>query len=126
MHLIGPQTLLQSALNSLARMCLPTGLEGCDIVMMLRAQNERMEGALIPSVREYYRLYGLDREKLGYAKPDALGHPGPIIAVSRLTVLWQMTLSAALFATKWKWASPCAWRAGSASRQSAQWDGSAQ
>ena len=40
--------------------------------MMLRIQNERMQGALIPSVREYYHLYGLNREKLGFAKPNAL------------------------------------------------------
>ena len=47
--------------------------------MMLRIQNERMAGALIPSVREYYRLYGLDREKLACAKPGALVmHPGPM------------------------------------------------
>jgi aspartate carbamoyltransferase catalytic subunit len=47
--------------------------------MMLRIQNERMEGALIPSVREYYHLYGLDREKLSFAKPSALVmHPGPM------------------------------------------------
>jgi aspartate carbamoyltransferase catalytic subunit len=47
--------------------------------MMLRLQNERMSGSLVPSVREYYHLYGLDEEKLGYAKPGALVmHPGPM------------------------------------------------
>ena len=55
------------------------GLAGCDIVMMLRLQSERMSGALIPSVREYYHLYGLDRDKLAHAKPEALVmHPGPM------------------------------------------------
>ena len=81
-HLIGPQTLLPVGAEQLGAHVftdMKAGLEGCDIVMMLRIQNERMEGALIPSVREYYRLYGLDREKLGYAKPDALVmHPGPM------------------------------------------------
>ena len=81
-HLIGPQTLLPVGAEQLGAHVftdMKAGLEGCDIVMMLRIQNERMEGVFIPSVREYYRLYGLDREKLGYAKPDALVmHPGPM------------------------------------------------
>ena len=81
-HLIGPQTLLPAGAEALgARVFtdMREGLAGCDIVMMLRIQNERMEGALIPSVREYYRLYGLDREKLSFAKPGALVmHPGPM------------------------------------------------
>ncbi|MCH1567823.1 MAG: aspartate carbamoyltransferase catalytic subunit [Parvibaculales bacterium] len=81
-HLIGPQTLLPVGAEQLgARVFtdMRAGLDGCDIVMMLRIQNERMEGALIPSVREYYSLYGLDREKLACAKPDALVmHPGPM------------------------------------------------
>jgi aspartate carbamoyltransferase catalytic subunit len=55
------------------------GLEGADIVMMLRLQLERMAGAFIPSTREYFRFYGLDREKLAYAKKGALVmHPGPM------------------------------------------------
>ncbi|NCY25336.1 MAG: aspartate carbamoyltransferase catalytic subunit, partial [Alphaproteobacteria bacterium] len=55
------------------------GLEGVDIIMMLRLQLERMEGSFIPSVREYFHYYGLDEEKLRFAKPDALiMHPGPI------------------------------------------------
>ena len=50
-----------------------------DIVMMLRLQRERMQGAFIPSTREYFRFFGLDEEKLAYAKPDALVmHPGPM------------------------------------------------
>jgi aspartate carbamoyltransferase catalytic subunit len=50
-----------------------------DIVMMLRLQLERMTGALVPSVREYFHFYGLDREKLKLAKPGALVmHPGPM------------------------------------------------
>jgi aspartate carbamoyltransferase catalytic subunit len=55
------------------------GLKGVDIIMMLRLQMERMESNFIPSVREYFHFWGLDKEKLSYAKPDALiMHPGPI------------------------------------------------
>ncbi|MBN2751924.1 MAG: aspartate carbamoyltransferase catalytic subunit [Rhodospirillaceae bacterium] len=55
------------------------GITDCDIVMMLRIQNERMAGGYIPSSREYFRFFGLDREKLSAAKPDALVmHPGPM------------------------------------------------
>ena len=50
-----------------------------DIVMMLRLQRERMNGGFVPSSREYFRFFGLDAEKLRYAKPDALVmHPGPM------------------------------------------------
>jgi aspartate carbamoyltransferase catalytic subunit len=55
------------------------GLKGADIVMMLRVQMERMTGAFLPSQREYFHFYGLDREKLALAKPGALVmHPGPM------------------------------------------------
>lgn len=55
------------------------GLEGADIIMMLRLQRERMQGSLVPSVREYFHFFGLDHEKLARAKPDALVmHPGPM------------------------------------------------
>ena len=55
------------------------GLKDCDIVMMLRVQIERMSGSYFPSMREYFRFFGLDREKLSLAKPDALiMHPGPM------------------------------------------------
>jgi aspartate carbamoyltransferase catalytic subunit len=55
------------------------GLEGADVVMMLRLQNERMDGAFIPSPREYHVLYGLTPDRLARAKPDALVmHPGPM------------------------------------------------
>ena len=56
-----------------------SGLKDADIVMMLRLQRERMAGAFVPSTREYFRYFGLDAEKLAYAKPGALVmHPGPI------------------------------------------------
>src|SRR5690606_36402023 len=55
------------------------GLKDVDVVMMLRLQHERANGRLIPSVREFYRFYGLDAEKLALAKPDAIVmHPGPM------------------------------------------------
>lgn len=55
------------------------GLKDADIVMMLRVQTERMSGSFVPSVREYFHFYGLSKEKLALAKPDALVmHPGPI------------------------------------------------
>lgn len=54
-------------------------LPGSDVVMMLRLQNERMQGDFIPSPREYFHLYGLDSRRLALAKPDALVmHPGPM------------------------------------------------
>jgi aspartate carbamoyltransferase catalytic subunit len=81
-RVVAPPTLLPAEIGRLGVEVfhdMRRGLEGCDIVMMLRLQNERMSGALIPSVREYFRFFGLDREKLSVAKPDALVmHPGPM------------------------------------------------
>ena len=55
------------------------GLENIDIIIMLRLQLERMSGSFVPSIREYFRFYGLDRDKLKYARSDALIlHPGPM------------------------------------------------
>jgi aspartate carbamoyltransferase catalytic subunit len=55
------------------------GVTGVDVVMMLRLQLERMTGALVPSTREYFRFYGLDREKLALASPNVrVMHPGPM------------------------------------------------
>jgi aspartate carbamoyltransferase catalytic subunit len=54
-------------------------MKDLDVVIMLRLQKERMEGALLPSEREFYRLYGLNQEKLALARPDCIVmHPGPI------------------------------------------------
>ncbi len=81
-RLIAPSTLLppkaaQLGVEVYTRM--REGLAGADIVMMLRMQRERMHGAFVPSSREYYHYFGLDEEKLAFAKPDALVmHPGPI------------------------------------------------
>jgi hypothetical protein len=58
---------------------MKSGLAGADVVMMLRLQLERMQGAFVPSTREYFRFYGLDREKLARAAPGAkVMHPGPM------------------------------------------------
>jgi aspartate carbamoyltransferase catalytic subunit len=58
---------------------MEAGLKGADVVMMLRLQLERMTGAFVPSVREYYRFFGLNSEKLKFAKPNAIVmHPGPM------------------------------------------------
>lgn len=55
------------------------GIKSCHVIMMLRLQKERMDSNFIPSEREYFHLYGLDRDKLSYAKLDAVVmHPGPI------------------------------------------------
>ena len=79
---VGPQTLLPTAIERMGvRVCndLKEGLTGCDVVIMLRLQNERMNGALLPSAREYFKCYGLTPEMLAMAKPDAIVmHPGPM------------------------------------------------
>ena len=81
-RVIAPPTLLPATIDRFGVAVytdMRQGLEGCDIVMMLRLQLERMQGTFVPSVREYFHFWGLDREKLAYAKPDALVmHPGPM------------------------------------------------
>ncbi len=81
-RLVAPRTLCISGAESMGVSVfhdLKKGIADCDIVMMLRIQNERMSGGFIPSTREYFRFFGLDREKLACAKPDALVmHPGPM------------------------------------------------
>lgn len=81
-RLVGPPTLVPSSIgvNGVEIFHdMEEGLKGADIVMMLRLQKERMTAGLIPSSREYFTFYGLDRKKLAYAKPDALVmHPGPM------------------------------------------------
>ena len=81
-RVIGPRTLLPTGLERLGVEVftdMEEGLKGCDVVMMLRLQMERMAGSFIPSSREYFRYFGLDEAKLAHAKPDALVmHPGPM------------------------------------------------
>jgi aspartate carbamoyltransferase catalytic subunit len=79
---IGPKTLLPSHVEELGLHVyhdLAKGLKDVDVVMMLRLQNERMQGAFLPSPQEYFKFYGLTAEKLALAKPDAIVlHPGPM------------------------------------------------
>jgi len=79
---IGPQTLMPTALQALGVHVfndMHEGLKGCDVVVMLRLQSERMRGALLPSSGEFFKHYGLTPEKLALAKPDAIVmHPGPM------------------------------------------------
>ncbi len=81
-RLIAPKTLLPSGIDQFGVEVfddMAEGLEGVDVVMMLRLQRERMDGAFIPSPREYYHRWGLTAEKLSYAKDDAIVmHPGPM------------------------------------------------
>ena len=81
-RVIGPKTLLPTAVEKLGVRVfhdMAEGLKGVDVVMMLRLQNERMNGALLPTPQEYYKIWGLTAEKLALAKPDAIVmHPGPM------------------------------------------------
>jgi aspartate carbamoyltransferase catalytic subunit len=81
-RLIAPPTLMPAGAEGMGVEVfqdLRTGIEGADVVMMLRLQRERMDGGLVPSMREYYHRFGLDAEKLAAAKPDAIVmHPGPM------------------------------------------------
>ena len=79
---IGPRTLLPTRVESLGVTVfndMREGLAGCDVVVMLRLQSERMKGALLPSAGEYFKHYGLTQDKLALAKPDVIVmHPGPM------------------------------------------------
>lgn len=81
-RVIGPRTLLPADIERLGVRVftsLEEGLKGVDVVTMLRLQNERMTGALLPSASEYFSRYGLTPQKLALAKPDAIVlHPGPM------------------------------------------------
>ena len=81
-RVIGPRTLLPTDVEKMGvRYCatMEEGLKGVDVVMMLRLQNERMNGALLPSPQEFFKVWGLTADKLALAKPDAIVmHPGPM------------------------------------------------
>jgi aspartate carbamoyltransferase catalytic subunit len=81
-RLVAPPTLLPAGAGDWGVEVfhdMKAGLADVDVVMMLRLQKERMDGAFIPSEREYYHRFGLDAEKLAHAKPDAIVmHPGPM------------------------------------------------
>ena len=81
-NVIAPKTLMPTSISKLGVKGftnMKEGLKSCDIVMMLRLQNERMKGSFLPSKREYYEYFGLTSDKLKLAKKDALiMHPGPM------------------------------------------------
>lgn len=82
LRVVAPKTLIPSQVEGLGvHVChdMHEGLRDADVVIMLRLQKERMQGALLPSEHEYFHTYGLTEEKLTVAKPDAIVmHPGPI------------------------------------------------
>ncbi|WP_309638140.1 aspartate carbamoyltransferase catalytic subunit [Methylibium sp.] len=79
---VGPRTLVPADLQAMGvRVChdMAEGIKDADVIIMLRLQNERMSGAMLPSAGEFYKSFGLSEEKLALAKPDAIVmHPGPI------------------------------------------------
>jgi aspartate carbamoyltransferase catalytic subunit len=79
---VGPRTLVPGDLSAMGvRVChdMNEGIRGADVVIMLRLQNERMNGALLPSAGEFYKTFGLTADRLALAKPDVIVmHPGPI------------------------------------------------
>jgi aspartate carbamoyltransferase catalytic subunit len=81
-RVIAPKTLLPAHVEKLGVHVfhdMEVGLKDVDVVMMLRLQNERMNGAMLPSAQEYFKTYGLTQEKLNLAKSDAIVlHPGPM------------------------------------------------
>jgi aspartate carbamoyltransferase catalytic subunit len=81
-RVIGPRTLLPTQVGQLGVHVyhdMEEGLRDVDVVIMLRLQSERMNGALLPSAEEFFKYYGLTPEKLAHAKPDAIVmHPGPM------------------------------------------------
>lgn len=81
-RVVAPPTLLPAGIERMGVAVFTdfdAALDGADVVMMLRLQNERMDGAYLPSAREYHLLYGLDARRLALAKPNALVmHPGPM------------------------------------------------
>jgi aspartate carbamoyltransferase catalytic subunit len=79
---VGPKTLVPGDLKEMGvRVChdMVEGIKDVDVIIMLRLQNERMSGAMLPSAGEFFKNYGLTPDKLAHAKPDAIVmHPGPI------------------------------------------------
>jgi aspartate carbamoyltransferase catalytic subunit len=81
-RVVAPKTLLPTHVEKLGVQVyhdMAQGLKDVDVVMMLRLQNERMQGGLLPSAQEYFKYYGLTQERLAQAKSDAIVmHPGPM------------------------------------------------
>ena len=81
-RVVGPRTLVPGDLREMGvRVChdMAEGIRDADVVIMLRLQNERMTGGMLPSAGEFFKEFGLTESKLALAKPDAIVmHPGPI------------------------------------------------
>lgn len=81
-RVVAPRTLIPTGIETLGAKpvySLDEGLDGADVVMLLRLQRERMGGAFLPSAGEFHRDFGLTRARLARLKPDAIVmHPGPI------------------------------------------------
>jgi aspartate carbamoyltransferase catalytic subunit len=81
-RVVAPKTLLPEAINELGVHVyhdLAAGLQDVDVIMLLRIQRERMQNALLPNENEFFQQYGLTRQHLRFAKPDAIVlHPGPL------------------------------------------------
>src|SRR5258706_7892137 len=81
-RVVGPKTLIPAAAANMGVRIfhdMRRGIKDCDVVVMLRLQNERMRGALLPSAGEFFKHYGLTDEKLALANPDVIVmHPGPM------------------------------------------------
>jgi aspartate carbamoyltransferase catalytic subunit len=81
-RVVAPKTLLPTHVEKLGVQVyhdMEQGLKDVDVVMMLRLQNERMQGGLLPSAQEYFKYYGLTQERLAMARNDAIVmHPGPM------------------------------------------------
>jgi aspartate carbamoyltransferase catalytic subunit len=79
---VGPKTLVPSDMKEMGvRVChdMAEGIRDADVIVMLRLQNERMSGGMLPSADEFHKSYGLTPDKLALARPDAIVmHPGPI------------------------------------------------
>ena len=112
-RLVAPKTLLPAAIDKFGvdvHHRMEDGIRDADIIMMLRLQTERMQGSFVPSTRGIFRFFGLDREKLAVARPDALiMHPGPMNRESRSTPNSRTISTAASSTNRWKWASPSRW-----------------
>ncbi len=82
LRVVAPKTLLPREVESMGvhvHYTMETGIKDCDVIIMLRLQNERMQGDLLPSAGEYYKHWGLTPDKMKLAKPDAIVmHPGPM------------------------------------------------
>jgi hypothetical protein len=114
-RVVAPSTLMPAAIERMYVQPFTdfdAALEGADVVMMLRVQNERMEGGYIPSTREFHMRYGLTPERLALAKPDALVmHPGPMNRGVEIDSSVADGRALARSPSRSRWASPCAWPA---------------